>query len=218
MNGKKIFYGRKSTSNQATSFDLQLNEVQQKFGEVDKVYFDTCSGGEKLEKRYELLKLLDEIKKGDIVYVYSLSRISREVFLHLYIEKEIERAGGKIISVKEESSCEDTPEQKMMRTILMAFNEYEKSCIRARTRSAKKVKRQNLEYNGGVREYGYIIEDGKMVPNKDEQKNLELMKEMKQNGSKVVDIQRRLNQMGVKSTTGRDWSYEMVRLTLKRVS
>ena len=64
----KYFYGRSSTSRQEMSYELQLDEVENKFGTMDGVFFDKgVSGGAKIEKRVKLLELLEVLKKTFIV-------------------------------------------------------------------------------------------------------------------------------------------------------
>ena len=82
----KIFYGRASTAKQEMSCDLQLDEVVSKFGEMDKIYFDSgISGSSPLDKREALLEMLSVLKKNDDVYIYSLSRIARDTLQNLTI-------------------------------------------------------------------------------------------------------------------------------------
>jgi DNA invertase Pin-like site-specific DNA recombinase len=159
---------------------------------------------------------LDEIKKGDEVYIYSLSRIARDTLQNLWIEREIVKAGAKIYSVKED--FEQTPEAVMMRTILSAFATYEREMIKARTAAAKRTYRSQFKYCGGKREYGFEVVDGKMVENKEEQQVIGKIKEWKSAGDKIVDIQRKLNDAGIPSATGKEWSYERLRILVKRVA
>ena len=215
----KYFYGRSSTARQEMSFDLQLDEVEKKFGKMDACYFDKgVSGGAPIEKRVKLIELLDVLKKGDEVYIYSFSRIARDTFLHLFIEKEVSVKGAKIISVKEEDSCGVSAEKKMMRVILSAVAEYEKSLIRARVKSSRQTMRKQGRYMGGKREYGYEIKNGgvRMLP--DEQKVIEMVKGWKKEGMKMTKIQERLNDAGIPSATGSTWHYMSVRKLVKRVA
>ena len=213
----RIFYGRASTKHQEMSCDLQLNEVEAKFGKMDATYFDQgVGGGAPIEKREALLTMLEEIKRGDEVFIYSLSRIARDTLQNLFIEKEIKKAGAKIHSVKEDFS--DTPEAIMMRTILSAVSAYEKSLIQARTSASKRVMRKNGLYAGGKREYGYRVADGRLIEDEKEQGVIEMLKGWKRSGDKIATIQRKLNDAGIESATGGSWHYQSVYKLMKRVA
>ena len=209
-----IFYGRSSTGRNELSLDLQLNEVETKFGKMDKVYFDNISGVTPIEKREALLEMLETIKKGDTIFIYSLSRIARETLTALVIEKEIIRAGAKIESVKEDFG--DSSEQVLLRTILAAVAQYELSLIRGRVKAAKAIARKKGNYCGGKREYGYDVVEGKLVENAKEQETLKLMKDWYAAGDKMTTITDRLNASGIESATGNNWNYYSVRRVIQR--
>lgn len=213
----KYFYGRASTSNQKMSTEIQLQEVEQRFGKVDRIFTDEgVSGAAPMEKRVALIEMISQLRRGDEVYVWSLSRIARETLLNLMIEKEINKAGAKIISVKEELN--DTPESILLKQICMAFAEYERQMIRARTKAAKKVYRQQGKFSGGKREYGYKVVEGQLVEVEEEQKVIGMIKEWKSSGSKMAEIQRKLNENNIPSSTGVAWNYYSVRNLVKRVA
>ena len=140
----KLFYGRSSQARQEMSAELQLDEVEAKFGKMDGVFFDRgVAGDAKISKRIQLVEALDTLEKGATLYIYSFSRIARDSLTQLWIEKEIKEKKAHLVSVKEEDSCGDSPEKKMMRVILSAVNAYEKEVIRMRVSSARKTMRKN---------------------------------------------------------------------------
>jgi DNA invertase Pin-like site-specific DNA recombinase len=202
----KYFYGRSSTNRQEMSEELQLDEVKKSFGELDGTFFDRgVSGGAKIEKRIKLLELLNVLKKGDEVYIYSFSRIARDTMLHLFIEKEIDVKGATIVSVKEEDSCGTSAEKVMMRTILAAVATYEKEMIRARVKSSRATMRKNNRYMGGKREYGFRIDGDKAEALAEEQKVIESMISWKNEGMTTQGITDTLNTKSIPSATGGTW-------------
>ena len=214
----KIFYGRCSTAKQEMSCEIQLNEVESKFGSLDFTYCDVgISGSSSLEKREALLEMLANLKKNDDVYIYSLSRIARDTLQNLTIENEIKKAGAKLHSVKENYE-DETPEAVMMRTILAAFSSYERELIKARTKAAKKTMRKKGLYNGGKREYGYKVADGRLIEDEKEQGVIEMVKDWKTSGDKIATIHRKLNESNIPSATGGTWHYKSVRKLVKRVA
>ena len=213
----RFFYGRASTNHQEMSCEIQLAEVEEKYGSMDKTYFDQgVSGAAPIEKRVALLTMLDEINKGDEVYIYALSRIARDTLTSLYVEKEIIKAGATILSVNEDFS--DSPEAVMLRTILSAVNAYELAIIRARTKAAKKTMKDKGLYIGGTAPYGYTVSNGALVEDEEQMRVIELIKGWKRSGDKIKTIQRKLNDLGIKSATGSAWEYYSLRRIVKRVA
>ena len=217
MGNKKIFYGRCSTSRQDLSAELQLDEVQSKFGSMDEIYFDRgVSGDAKISKRVELVAALDALSKGDTLYIYSFSRIARDSLTQLWVEKEIAEKGAGLVSVQEQDTCGDSPEKKMMRTILSAVNAYEKEVIRMRVSSARNTMRKNNRFLGGRRPYGYKINGKALETVADEQRVITDMKGWKEQGSTIQAITDTLNGNGTPSATGNAWHYMSVRKILQR--
>lgn len=217
MEKRKIFYGRSSLNKQELSAELQLNDVEEKFGKMDFKFFDRgISGDAKISKREALIEALDELKKGDTLYIYSFSRVSRDSFLQLWVEKEVKTRKANLISCKEEEYCGDTPEKRMMRVILSAVNSYEKEVIAIRTKSARKVMRKNNRYCGGKREYGWKINGSALVAVPHEQEVLSNMIDWKDGGMSYTGITKRLNEEEIPSASGNTWNYQVVRHILKR--
>ena len=69
----RIGYVRVSTEDQETARQLKLMEDYK----VDKVFEEKASG--KNTSRPEFLKMMDYVREGDILYVESISRLSRSV-------------------------------------------------------------------------------------------------------------------------------------------
>ena len=202
----KKFYGRCSTGRQKMSEELQLNEVETKYGCMDEIYFDTdVSGDAELSKRKALIELLASLKKNDEIYIYSFSRMARSTFLMLFIEKEIDVKGAKLISVKEEEASGKTAEAKLMRVLLSAVAEYEKELIKARVASSRKVMRKNGRYLGGRRPFGYKVNGKELAPVESEQSVIRRMISWKNSGMTTQAITDTLNANGILSATGNTW-------------
>lgn len=218
MKTKNIFYGRCSTSRQDMSEELQRDAVIKKFGEMDVYFFDTAvSGGAKLEKKIALLECLENLNKDDTLYVYSLSRLSRDTLQALFLEKEISVKGATLVSVQEEDQCGDTPEKVMMRTILSAVAQYEKELIRARIKASRATMRKNGRYLGGKRQYGWKIIGQGLYAVPHEQDVISKIEGWKASGLGTQAITDNLNTSGIQSATGTSWHYNSVRKLLKRI-
>ena len=70
MKTRKIFYGRSSLNKQELSAELQLNDVEEKFGPMDFQFFDKgIHGDADISKREALIEAIDELRKGDTLYI-----------------------------------------------------------------------------------------------------------------------------------------------------
>jgi len=121
-------YSRVSTTDQDAALQIDaLNE----YG-VDSIYSDTISGS--TNERPELDKLRRELKAGDTVVVWKLDRLFRST---IHALKELEAWAGENIVfhclTQPISTADDSPAAKLMRTMLMAFGEFERDLIKERT-------------------------------------------------------------------------------------
>lgn len=211
-----IIYLRRSGNKQEITIDSQLKDITDKGYTPDKVFSDTISGSSEVHKRKGLVQSLNEINKGDKFIVHSYDRLSRDVMIFGFIEKEILKLGGELISIREDGFNGNEPTQILMRQISNVFSQYELNLIKMRTRLSLESKRSNGEKLGGTRPYGFdvLVDDntGKKVlnPNEDEQKTLKSMKRWRKKGDTYKTITERLNERNIPSTTGNTWSLRCV--------
>jgi site-specific DNA recombinase len=107
-----------------------------------------------------------------------------------------------------------------MRKILDAFSEYERLCIRARTRGALKAKKARNEKTGGDVPFGYDAdENGHLIPNQEEQLVIaEVLDLRDREGFSFQKIADFLNDKGIKTKTGKHWNRQNVNGLYKRVA
>ena len=219
MDTKKVLLGRSSTSRQEMSREMQIDAIQDAFGEMDEVYFDAAtSGGAKLDKREAVIECLANLNKGDTIYIYSWSRLARDVFIHLWIEEQVKEKKAYIVSLEDGDTIEDTHEKKFMRVIMAAAAELQKAQIKMAVSSARKTMRKNGKYLGGKRQYGYEVVEDKLKPLESEQKVINRMVGWKNEGKTIQAITDSLNEDGIPSATGNSWHYMSVRKIVKRAS
>ena len=212
---------RASTGRQELSAEIQTLKVEERFGKMDEVYLDQgVKGDAPIDKRPALMRCLDELKRGDELYVFSFSRLSRSTFLHLFVEKECDVKGVTITSLSEEDASGGGAEKKLFRTIIAAIAEYEKSMIQARSKAAKETLKAKGRYCGGRRAYGTRIveKDGsrmvELEPN--ERKVIDRMLSEKKAGRSIRLITEGLNKDSISSVTGPSWHYSSVKDIVKR--
>ena len=92
-----VSYLRVSTLNQEVGRqEFQLDKLKIKF---DKEYVDKCTG--KNRDRPKLIKMMNELKEGDILYCESISRLGRNLKDLLDIVEELVNKGVRVILAKD---------------------------------------------------------------------------------------------------------------------
>ena len=219
----KLFYARcsKDEDIQKNSIEAQRKLVTDKYGMPDREFIDSgISGACGLEKRIGLAAALEAIGKGDELIVARLDRLARDVYLASFIQLQVEKKGAKIISATEESLNGDDPTSKLLKTIIQAFAEFERDSIKARVKSTLQLKKSKGERISRFAEYGYdFTADGKrVIENADEQKVLQLVKTLKDEGLGIQAVKDQLEAEGIKTKRGKDvWHYQSVRNIYKKV-
>jgi DNA invertase Pin-like site-specific DNA recombinase len=91
------------------------------------------------------------------------------VYLSLWVEKEIRKAGTELISTSEPYRWND-PTQKLLLNIIMSFAEFERSLITSRLSGGRKTKARQGGYAGGKAPIGYRSKRGDKTLTLDEEK------------------------------------------------
>jgi DNA invertase Pin-like site-specific DNA recombinase len=175
---RAIGYVRVSTENQNScdSFGLETQrDAITKYCsvnglELEKIFEDPAlSGSLPALDRPGLRGVLEAAKDGDTVIVARLDRIARDLYLSLWVEKEIRKVGAQLISISEPYRWND-PTQKLLLNIIMSFAEFERSLITSRLSSGRKTKARQGGYAGGKAPIGYKAERGDKALTLDEEK------------------------------------------------
>ena len=126
----KFGYVRVSTNNQ----DLELqNEALLKSG-CTKIFSESISG--KNNNRVALMKMLDDVRAGDLVVVYKIDRIARSLKGLIEIIELLNKKGVNLISLDSGDQVDTTsPMGKAFFQIAGVFAELERSMILARTKA-----------------------------------------------------------------------------------
>lgn len=124
----RLGYARVSTQDQDTQAQLEALKVSG----CEKIFQEKVSGGR--WDRPELHKLLEHLRKGDIVVVWKLDRLSRSLKDLLLILEKIEVAGADFQSLTEAIDT-STPGGRMMMQIVGSFAEFERAMLKERTKN-----------------------------------------------------------------------------------
>jgi DNA invertase Pin-like site-specific DNA recombinase len=196
-----VAYLRVSTQGQAEDGNgLALQEsacrAHAAAADLDMVGVITERGvsGDRAE-RPALAQALAMVKSGDAdaILVYRLDRLARDLMLQEILLKEITAAGGQLLSAThgENELLRDPgdPTRKLMRQMLGAFAEYEKSVIALRLAAGRAAKRASGGKGSGSYPFGW----SKGGPIEREQAVLSVIKTMLTNGAGFAEIARYLN-------------------------
>lgn len=137
----RIGYVRVSTEEQNTA----RQEVLMRELDVEEVYIDRMSG--KNLNRPSLQRMLEFVRKGDVVVVESFSRFARNTRDLLELTEILTSKGVEFVSQKE-SVDTSTPQGKFMLTIFGAVAELERESIRQRQAEGIAIAKQNGAYKG----------------------------------------------------------------------
>lgn len=137
----KIGYVRVSSETQNTA---RQEVLMQELG-VDEVYIDRISG--KNTDRPELQKLMNYVRKGDMVIVESISRFARNTKDLLELIELLKRKEVEFISKKENIDT-TTPTGKFMLTVFGAVAELEREYILQRQSEGVAIAKEQGKYKG----------------------------------------------------------------------
>ena len=130
----KIGYARVSTKDQ--SLEMQTDLLTKAGCEI--IFKETASGAK--TDRVELTKLLNQIRKDDIVVVYKLDRLGRSLKHLLEVVAELNEKKVGIQSINDAIDT-TTPQGRLFFNISACFAEFERDLIRERTKAGLEAAR-----------------------------------------------------------------------------
>jgi site-specific DNA recombinase len=105
----------------------------------------------------------------DRVLVAKMDRVARDLYIQLFVEKELIKSGIEIFSVSEPFFGND-PMMQAFKQMMGVFAQLEKSMISARMSGGRKQKAKTGGYSGGAAAIGYKAALGSKVLEVDEEK------------------------------------------------
>ena len=134
----------------ASSLEAQAKLLKENGAEV--IYADTFTGTK--AHRTELDKLLKELKTGDKLIVTKLDRLARSATQGIGLVQSL-LDHGVVIHVLNMGLMDNTPTGKLIRSILLAFAEFERDLIVERTQEGKAIAKQKPGFKEGrPKQYG----------------------------------------------------------------
>lgn len=145
-------YARVSTLGQereGTSLESQKKALKEAGAEV--IYADAYTGTSL--DRPEFNKLKDQLQSGDMLIVTKLDRFARSCGQALVLIDEL-IGKGVTVNVLNMGVLDNSPTGKLMRTMFLAFAEFERDMIVERTQEGRKAARKRPGYvEGRPRKY-----------------------------------------------------------------
>lgn len=140
-------YARVSTKGQAKDGNsLEHQEEELKKAGATKIFQESFTGTK--TNRPVLDKLLSSLKEGDTIIVTKLDRIARNAKGGLEIIDQIleKKCSIRILNM---GIFDTSPTGKLMRTVMLAFAEFERDMIVQRTQEGKAIAKQRKDFKEG---------------------------------------------------------------------
>src|SRR5246127_5907833 len=134
-------YARVSTNDQETATLV----AALKAAGCERIYREKASGGR--WDRPELHRLLDQLRKSDVLVVWKLDRLSRSLRDVLTIMERLGEASAGFRSLTEAIDT-TTPAGRMMMQMVGSFAEFEREMLRERTRIGLETARREGRVGG----------------------------------------------------------------------
>ena len=156
------------------------------------------SGTKELEDRPALMALMAALHANGtkLVLVERLDRLARDLMVQESILHDLKSHGFRLVSVAEPDLCSDDPSRKLMRQIMGAFAEYEKTMIVCKLRGARQRQKTRTGSCEGAKRFGHY--EGEAVV-------LDRMRQLRNEGLGYDSIATRLNDEGVQTRRGAKW-------------
>lgn len=182
------------------------------------------SGSNGLDNRVGLLSAMSALKErraGGLV-VYRLDRLARDLIVQETLLAEIRRLGAEAFSTSRAEADvlqddPDDPSRKLIRQILGAVSEYERSMIALRLRSGRRRKHEKGGYAFGAPPYGWRAVEGELVPDGDEQVVVRRVAELHGLGASLREIAAALTAEGFSPKRGKEWHPQTLSKIVKRL-
>ena len=169
------------------------------------------SGKTELEHRPALQALLEALHAGSVkvVLIEKLDRLARDLMIQESIIADMERSGFQIVSVLEPDMCSNEPTRVLLRQMMGAFSQYEKSMIVQKLRGARQRAKAKQGRCEGEKPYGTLP---------GESHTLARMQALRAEGLSYQRVAAVLDGEGVKPRYGERWNPIVINRVLRNQS
>jgi len=219
---RALGYLRVSTTEQLSGFGLDIQEKAIRdyskangLRLVEILRDEGQSGSNGLEDRVGLANALGRLKAGEaeLLVVYRMDRLARDLILQETLVQALRDQGTPVRSASEPDVDTDTddPTKILIRQIIGAVSQYERTVIRGRLMAGKAAKAAEGGFLGGRARYGFKIDDGKVVPDDAEQVVVALVGRLRASGASLREIAVELDAQGYRPRDAQRWHPNAVR-------
>jgi site-specific DNA recombinase len=167
-----------------------------------------------MKKRDGLEAALNEISNGMALVCYKLDRITRSIKDLIHITETLVKREAHIVSITEDIDT-TSPMGRFIYHLLGILGQLEREIIGERTRMGMQTKKAKGEYTGGKLPLGYILDEDKikLKENPAELELVNMVKELRKNGSTLTKISKKLAQNGFHNREGKPFHiYQISRI------
>lgn len=182
------------------------------------------SGAKELDDRPALAEAFALLKddRAEGLVVYRLDRLARDLIVQETLLAELRKLGAEVFSTApgEQDYLVDDPDdpsRRLIRQILGAVSEYERSMIALRLRAGRRRKADAGGYAGGAPRFGERAEDRELTRDDREQLALERIAELAGAGVSLRDMAGILDAEGHRPKRADHWHPETLRRIVKRL-
>ena len=166
------------------------------------------SGTKDVESRPALFELMELVKStGAVVIIEKLDRLARDLMVSESILADFQRRGATVISVAEPDLCSSEPTRILMRQMMSAFAQYEKSMIVLKLRGARQRMKVRVGRCEGAKPFGESAH---------EQATVNRITALRETGMGMDRIAESLNNEGLRPRRAERWYASTVRSVLIR--
>lgn len=225
-----VAYVRVSTTEQAEhglGLDIQERTIRKwarsKRHTVIDVFTDAgVSGSNGIEDREGLPGAFVALRDGtaEAIAVYRLDRLARDLVLQETLLAEVWHLGAEVLSTAGgEANLRDDPDdpsRALIRQVLGAVAQYERSMIALRLRSGRRRKHERGGYAYGAPPYGWQSVNAELKPIPKEQKVIARLRDLRDQGATLRAMADTLNADEVPTRRPGQWHAATVGRVLKR--
>lgn len=214
-----LIYTRVSkTKDNGVSHDMQIADCLKYVDGREHLIFreSDVAGDAEIEDRPVLLQAISELKKDDVLLVWKMDRLTRNVASLCFISGMVSKKNASLHSFLEPTYFQNNPDAEMMRTVVVALAQREVKTIRSRVKAAMQLKRSRGECVGHV-PYGYVRVGKYLVPDALQQETIKFMVHLYEDeGLNYREVADRLNNEGILNREGLPWSKSAIHRCLTR--
>lgn len=223
---RAIAYIRVSTEEQAehgVSLDAQRAKVAAYCVandlELMAVMEDAGISAKRADTRPALQAALVACKRGEAqaLIVVKLDRLARNTVDALEIADALDAAGVALHSISERIDTQSAT-GRFFYTLLASLAEMERRQTAERTAVAMRHKRARGEYIGGDAPFGYRIEGGRIVPDEQETRIVDILYSLHADGMSWRSIAAELNARGITTRHGGKWQAVQVQRAVAHIT